>query len=181
MFKKILMFIVILVLLTILIPSYYYFWPRYVFKDYGYHDIKTKNELCDYWWITLSGSSEPDIVNDFSKWQDRVFPHFKKTNINGSPYRLDIWHCSKLKITKVDIMKSQNVVFSSDDVKQVNSSEDRVLSQCQDIKLGYDDYVLVIYYSLKNQDNIINYTLEEPLKINFVEEKVSLFEIDLGI
>ncbi|MCJ7692773.1 MAG: hypothetical protein MUO22_05100 [Sedimentisphaerales bacterium] len=179
----------LLVLLVLIIPAtfacYYYFWPRYVYKTYGYHDIKTENEHSE-WWITLDTSGEDSNIKiDFSKWWNRINPHSKKINIYGSPYHLSIRHGSELKTDKVEIIKFQTVVFSFNDGERIthkgSEGKERVVTIFQDINLDYDDYEIVVYYSIKDQGNVVDYTLKAPLKTNYVEAKVSLFEVGLGI
>lgn len=183
--KKVLIIIVLVVLMIPATFAYYYFWPRYVYKIYGYRDITTENQHGE-WWITLDTSGEDwDTKIDFSKWWNRVNPPLKKINIYGPPYHLSIWHASEVKTDKVEIIESQTVVFSSTDGERIThkgtDGKDHVVTIFREINLDYGDYDMVVYYSMKDHGNIVDYTLKAPLQTDYVEAKVSRFEVDLGI
>ncbi len=168
MLKKILIIFALLFLIVVTVFAYYCFWPRHLYRIYGYHDILTENKHCK-WYITFTPTGDP----------------FAKVVIYESPYRLNISHDSMIKFDKVGIMKGQNVVLTLDNgerkVYKGSDEENRVLTMYQDIELDYQDYELVIYYSLKKQGNISDGIIKVLLKTDFVEKKVSSFEIALGI
>jgi hypothetical protein len=176
------------ILLALIIPAtfaYYYFWPRFVYKIYGYNDIKTENEHSE-WLIIIDTSGEDwDTEIDFSKWWNRVNPPLKKINIYGPPYHLSIWHAPEVKTDKVEIVESQTVVFNSTDGERIthkgSDGKEHVVTIFRDVDVDYGDYEIVVYYSMKEQGNIVDYTLKAPLQTDYIEAKVSRFEVDSGI
>ena len=176
MLKRILLVIGIFVFVALVSLAYYYFWPRYKFKIYGYHDVKVKNDHGE-WWIELQHTETDPIPSmDFSKWQNRVNPMFKKVSVYRSPYILRIWHNSDLKIHTINMVNDKKIVVTKKEGK-LTLHEEQAVTVYENIDICYRDYDLIIYYSAMGRND----TLRLTLKTNFSEENVSLFEIGTGI